>query len=97
MNQVVRQIKERSKTDLESKGTKYQLWRLDDSEYSKLRDNSLPIEDPDYWFYRYLFRSECDKKDELNLAEIVVALESIFGESSNAFDDWKGSFSFPYY
>ncbi|BAZ14640.1 hypothetical protein NIES4071_64840 [Calothrix sp. NIES-4071] len=95
MMQVVRQIKERSKIDLECKGIKYDLFRLDDSEYDLLRDNSLPIEDPDFWFYHLLFRSENDKRNKLNLAEVFVTLESIFGKSGNAFDHHKGSFSFP--
>jgi hypothetical protein len=95
MMQVIKQIKERSKIDLKCKGIKYDLFRLDDSEYDILRDNSLPIEEPDFWFYHCLFHSENDREDELNLAEAFVTLESIFGKSSNAFDHHKGSFSFP--
>lgn len=93
--QVIRQIKERNKIDLECKGIKYDLFRLDDSEYDLLRDNSLPIEEPDFWFYHSLFRSEDDRGNELNLAEVFVTLESIFGKSSNSFDRHRGSFSFP--
>ncbi|KYC42350.1 hypothetical protein WA1_20485 [Scytonema hofmannii PCC 7110] len=95
MKQVIRQIKERSMIVLESKGIKYHMWRIDDLEDNKLRDNSLRIEDPDFWFYHSLFRSQHGKEDELNLAEFFVVLESIFGESSDYFDKWKGSFSFP--
>lgn len=95
MMQVIRQIKERSKIDLERKGIKYNLFRLDDSEYDLLRDNNLPIEEPDFWFYHSLFRSEDGRKNELNLAEIFVTLEFVLGKSSNSFDHHKGSFSFP--
>ncbi|RUT08898.1 hypothetical protein DSM106972_009510 [Dulcicalothrix desertica PCC 7102] len=95
MMQVIRQIKERNKIDLECKGIKYDLFRLDDSEYDLLRDNSLPIEEPDFRFYHSLFRSKDGRGNELNLAEIFVTLESIFSKTSNSFDRHRGSFSFP--
>jgi hypothetical protein len=88
------QVRIRNQVNLESKGIKYQLWRLDDTEYQKLRDNSLPIED-DYKFYIDLDLSERDNKDRLNLAEIFITLEWVFGESSISFAEGKGSFSFP--
>ncbi len=94
MKQVVQQIRERHKVELQSNNTKYQLWRLDDSEYSKLRQNSLPIKD-DYMFYIQLSLSERESKDKLNLAKSFIALTWLFGDSSDLYDDWKGSFSFP--
>lgn len=94
MKQVVRQVKERYKIDLHHAGIKYQLWRIDKSEYEKLRENSLPITD-DFRFYMNLYLWERKQEDSLNLAEIFVTLEWLFGESSNLFDDWKGSFCFP--
>lgn len=50
MKREIRQSKIRNQIELESRGIKYQLWRLDDTEEQKLRDNSLPIDD-DYMFY----------------------------------------------
>ncbi|WP_427159801.1 hypothetical protein ACQFX9_28085 [Aliinostoc sp. HNIBRCY26] len=94
MKQIVKQVKERSKVELEWRGIKYQLWRLDDAEFRKLRYKSLPIKD-DYMLYVHLYLSERDNKDKLNLAQIFVTLTYLFGESSNWIDDWKGTFSFP--
>jgi hypothetical protein len=45
MLQVVRQIKQRSKVKLKRKDITYELWRLDDAEFRKLRQKSLPIKD----------------------------------------------------
>lgn len=97
MKHVIRQIKERNKLDLQSQGIKYQMWRLEDFEYRKLRQHALPIQD-DYQFYMNLYfshRDGRDGEDSLNLAEFFVTLQSLFGESSDLFDDWKGSFCFP--
>jgi len=94
MKQVFKQIKERYQIELHSKSIKYQLWRLDDSEYRKLRENSLPIKD-DYMFSMNLYLSERQSEDKLNLAKLFVTLTWLFGDSSDLFDDWKGSFCFP--
>ena len=94
MRQVVRQIKERSKVELKSKDIKYQLWRLEDSEFRKLRKNSLPIKD-DNMFYLHLYWSKNESKEQLNLAQSFLTLTHLFGKSSDWIDDWKGSFSFP--
>jgi hypothetical protein len=94
MRQVVKQIKERKKVELKRKDIKYELWRLDDAEFRKLRQKSLPIKD-DHMFYMHFYLSERENKNKLNLAEIFVALTDLFGESSDWIDDWKGSFSFP--
>ncbi|KAB8315663.1 hypothetical protein SD81_030330 [Tolypothrix campylonemoides VB511288] len=94
MKQVVRQLRERNKIDLHSRGINYHLWSLDTTEYKNLRSNSLPIAD-DYSFYIELYLFEREKEDRLNLAELFVTLEWLFGESSDFFDDWKGSFCFP--
>ncbi|BBD62960.1 hypothetical protein NIES2109_58100 (plasmid) [Nostoc sp. HK-01] len=94
MKQVVKQVKERNKVKLENRGIKYQLWRLDDSEFRNLRFKSLPIRD-DYMLYVHLDLLGRDDKDKLNLAQIFVTLTYLFGDSSNWIDDWKGTFSFP--
>ncbi|WP_373525502.1 hypothetical protein [Nostoc sp.] len=94
MLQVVRQIKERSKVKLKRKDITYELWRLDDAEFRKLRQKSLPIKD-DYMFYMHFYLSERENKNKLNLAELYVCLTHLFGDSSDWIDDWKGTFSFP--
>ena len=50
MKREVHQSRIRNQLKLESKGIKYQLWRLDDTEEAKLRDNSLPIDDDDMFY-----------------------------------------------
>ncbi|MHC5830363.1 MAG: hypothetical protein ACYT04_84100, partial [Nostoc sp.] len=67
MKQVVRQVKERNKIELQLQNIQYELWRLDDSEYRKLRQNSLDIKD-DSNFFRELYFSELLSEDKLNIA-----------------------------
>jgi len=45
MSQIIQQIAEKSKIDVKCKGVKYGIWRLSDTEYTKLRETSLPIQD----------------------------------------------------
>ncbi|NJM23194.1 MAG: hypothetical protein HC874_31435 [Richelia sp. SL_2_1] len=94
MKQEIRQSRIRNQLKLESKGIKYQLWRLDDTEEQKLRDNSLPIDD-DYMFYIQLDWSDRGSKNKLNLAEVFITLEWLFGKTSDFYDEGKGSFRFP--
>ena len=54
MKREIRQSRIRNQLKLESKGIKYHLWRLDDTEEQKLRDNSLPIDDVYYRMYRII-------------------------------------------
>lgn len=95
MQQVIKQTKERIRVDIELKGVNYQLWRLDDVEYCKLRQDSIPIKDADFWLYNSLFNYRDAEQNKFNLAKLFVVLEYKFGKSSNFIDDWKGSFSFP--
>ncbi|MBU7585696.1 MAG: hypothetical protein KAF91_22900 [Nostoc sp. TH1S01] len=94
MQQVVKQIKERRKVQLQRQDIKYELWRLDDTEFRKLRRRSLPIKE-DSLFYMNFYLSERDNKNKLNLAELFVSLTDLLGESGDWIDVWKGSFSFP--
>ncbi|MBD2739917.1 hypothetical protein H6H03_39860 [Nostoc paludosum FACHB-159] len=94
MRQVVRQIKERSKIEIELNNIKYQFWRLDDYEYAKLRKNSIPIKE-DYTLYKQLYSPYRRDKDKLSLGKSFVILTWLLGESSDYYDDWKGSFYFP--
>jgi len=94
MKQVVRQIRERIKLELELNNIKYELWRLDDTEYRLLQANSIYIKN-NFTLYRELYLSEPDNKANLNLAQLFITLTRLFGNSSNLFDRYKGSFIFP--
>lgn len=82
--------------NIEFNGKHYRLFRLDDSQYYELWKNSLAIAD-DYGFYLNLYFYLRDKSSSLNLAQVYVALEKLCGSSGKFFDDWKGSFSFPFF
>jgi hypothetical protein len=94
MKQVVRQIRERIKVELQLNNVKYELWRLDDAEYRLLQPNSIYIKN-NFTLYQELYLSSPDNKANLNLSQIFITLTHLFGNSSNLFDSYKGSFSFP--
>ena len=81
--------------NLECSGNHYRLSRLNDSQYYELWQNSIAIAD-DYGFYLDFYLYLRDRGENLNLAQIYVTLEKLCGESDRFFDDWKGSFSFPF-
>jgi hypothetical protein len=94
MQEVIKQIKNRYKVDLQSQDINYQLWRLDDTEYIKLQKNSLSIAN-NFDFHKHLYLSREEQNDKLNLAEILTVLECLLGESSDLYDKYKGAFYFP--
>lgn len=94
MRQIVKQVRERYKINLQSSDVNYQLWRLDDEEYRKLSQKRLYIED-DESFHEQINYSRNQQKNILNLAKLFVTLEYLFGKSSNLFDHDKGSCYFP--
>lgn len=94
MKQVVRQIRERIKVELQLNNIKYELWRLDDTEYRLLQPNSIYIKN-NFTLYQELYLSETDNKANLNLSQLFITLTRLFGNSSNLFDSYKGSFIFP--
>lgn len=71
----------------------YEIWRLNEEEYQKLYNNSLPIKH-DSMFVLDLLLSEQHKPDRLTLPKALITLEHLFGKTSNWFDNYKGSFSF---
>ncbi len=78
------------KVDLD--GNVYTLMRLRDHEYQTLRSNSVPIsEDFDLPF---ILQGRDNIYD--SLPKMYVALRAVFGESGSHYDEWKGSFSFPF-
>jgi len=82
--------------NIEFRQNHYRLSQLNDNQYYELRQNSIAIAD-DYGFYIDFYRYLKQKNEELNLAQIYVTLEAICGESGRFFDDWKGSFTFPFF
>jgi hypothetical protein len=69
--------------------------RLDDKEHFELEQNSLAIA-ADYGFYMRFYHFLEQRGDYLNFAKIYTTLKSLCGESGKGYDDWKGSFSFPF-
>jgi hypothetical protein len=73
--------------------TNYKLIRLNDEQYSLLRQNSVPITED----YLHAMSLEMNRKCIFSsLAKMYIALKMCFGESGNYYDDWKGAFSFPF-
>jgi hypothetical protein len=79
--------------DIETKERIYKLIRLNDEQFDLLGKNSIPISD-DYGHLMYLSMD----KDIIysSFSKMYVALKKLFGEGGNCYDDWKGSFSFPF-
>jgi len=69
--------------------------RLDNREHFEWGQNSLAIAD-DEGFYIGFYHSLERRGDYLNFAKIYATLKSLCGESGKGYDDWKGSFSFPF-
>lgn len=79
--------------NIETKERIYKLIRLNDEQYYLLYKNSIAIFE-DYMHLMYLSRSE----DIIysSFSKMYVTLKALFGESGRYYDDWKGSFSFPF-
>jgi hypothetical protein len=73
----------------------FEIWRLTDEHYRQLRSRSFPIRFNSL-FTLGLFSRSRNTADELTLAKALLLLEDDFGPSSNQFDHWKQSFSFPF-
>lgn len=72
----------------------FDLWRIAEDEFSLFRSSSLPIKE-DTQFFLHLALRETFSKEHLELPKVFLALEKLFGKTSNLYDEWKGSFSFP--
>ena len=70
----------------------YKLVRLNDEQFSKLAKNRVPIEE-DHGFF---FELSSLKSIFNSFPKMYITLKYLFGESGEHFDDWKGSFSFPF-
>ncbi|MFM7172080.1 MAG: hypothetical protein ACKO4U_03475 [Caldilinea sp.] len=80
--------------ELDPAGMVCRLIRLDTDNYVRLRRASIPIK-PDYGFLLLLMANARRKDTALNLAQTYIALRCLFGETSEGYDDYKGSFAFP--
>jgi hypothetical protein len=95
MHEVINQIKKRYKINLECDGIKYEMWRVDDTEYAKLeKSNILPIKHEWDFYSQIDITQRYTKNNNLNLAELFTILEYFLGESSNSYDEYRGSFKF---
>lgn len=70
----------------------FNLLRLTDEEYRKLRARSFRIQYKD-WFLVALITEDARS---LNLPKLLVLLEQDFGRSSDYFDSYKQGFAFPF-
>ena len=71
----------------------YKLIRLNDKQFYLLHKNSIAIFE-DYWHLMYL----CKDKDLIysSCSKMYTVLKNLFGESGRYYDNYKGSFSFPF-
>lgn len=77
------------------KGDKCELYRLNDEQYYHLSQDSLPIKD-NFWALFRVQRHYQQENQDLTLPKMYVLLTFIAGETSKFYDDWKGSFCFPF-
>jgi hypothetical protein len=71
------------------------LTRLTDRSFDALWDRSIAIAE-DGLFIMHLARQASAEGEDLNFAEIHFVLQRLYSRSGRTFDDWKGSFSFPF-
>ena len=79
--------------DIETDVMTYNLIRLNDEQFYLLRKNSVTLFE-DYGHLMSLSRD----KDYIysSFPKMYITLKDIFGESGSYYDDYKGSFSFPF-
>ncbi|HMV87511.1 MAG TPA: hypothetical protein PLD20_14355 [Blastocatellia bacterium] len=78
----------------ETEGINYRLVRIDDRLYYRAHQQGVSIQE-DYGFYLELWMQQRREGGALGLAETYTALTRLLGESSENYDPWKCSFSFP--
>ncbi len=92
---IVRLERQARSLVLTAAGQAYRLARLDDFEFRELWRRSIAIEE-DLGFSLQFFLYLRSRGEEMNFAEIHAALAHLSGDSGTTFDDYKGSFSFPF-
>jgi hypothetical protein len=79
--------------DIKTKERTYKLIRLNDEQFYLLYKNSISISED----YKHLMSLSIDEDIIYSsFSKMYMALKGLFGESGNHYDDWKGSFSFPF-
>ncbi|MEI7695163.1 MAG: hypothetical protein WCI64_05905 [Chlorobium sp.] len=79
--------------DIETDVMTYKLIRLNDEQFYLLRKNSVTL------FEDYAHIMSLSRDDSIiysSFPKMYVTLKHIFGESGSYYDDYKGSFSFPF-
>ena len=79
--------------DIKEKEMVYKLVRLSDKQFNLLQYNSIAI------FNDYKILMMMSRDQELifsNRAKMYASLRWLFGECGKCYDDWKGSFSYPF-
>jgi hypothetical protein len=84
---------ENTSLDIETEKNIYKLIRLNDEQYYLLRKNAVGILE-DYGLLMQLYM--CRDTVYSSFSKLYAALKILFGESGKYYDDWKGSFSFPF-
>jgi len=79
--------------DVETDDNQYTIIRLNDEQFHKLSQSRLSISD-DYWHLMHL--ADQENLIYYSFPKMYVAMKLLFGESGEHYDDWKGSFSFPF-
>jgi len=79
--------------DIKSKEKVYKLVRLSDKQYYMLRRNCIPIFDD----YEQLIILSTNKRLIFSsYAKMYASLRWLFGECGRCYDEWKGSFAYPF-
>ncbi|MEI7933780.1 MAG: hypothetical protein WCH30_01840 [Chlorobiaceae bacterium] len=79
--------------DIETEVMTYKLIRLNDEQFYLLRKNSVTL----FENYGHLMSLSRDKDNIYSsFPKMYITLKDIFGESGKYYDDYKGSFSFPF-
>jgi len=81
--------------NLTLKDYKCRLYRLDEEQYRSLRLNSLPISSNAFVLLAIHQKYQATN-EHLTLPKFYFTLTRIAGESSRFYDDWKGTFCFPF-
>lgn len=69
--------------------------RLTDEDYRDLHARSVPIDDANL-FWHFLTHPINSEEGTLSLAELAFTLAQTYGPTSEIYDDWKGSFEYPF-
>ena len=76
-------------------GLDLRIRRVSDDRYVQLHRRSIAIADDGYFLMRLLMPAHRDG-DGLDFPRAYFILNHIYGRSGRLYDDWKGSFAFPF-